>query len=222
YKKIIKKIQGDDAKLLSDIPTDKTIESYLDTLIKDFLVEESYIFLLEQGWIYKKIGHGLGLDVVGEVDKRFEVFQDELEMNDFGRLKEFSEMSTFTTYLTAILSRLFLDYWRGWSFSKSTPDLENFFIANAPPYAEIYKNIEEEDVKRKVADSLPGWLEKLSANERLAVQLNFEHNFSLSEIAMSLDTTRYSAEKLLNEAIAKLSKEIQSMLEHERQGGGSQ
>jgi RNA polymerase sigma factor (sigma-70 family) len=220
FNKFINRIQENDFRLIKDIPADKTIDSYLGTLIKDFLVEESYSVLLGQNFIAKFVRNSLIRNRVGEnisLDEVIIFCQDKLEKNAFQRLKKFSEMSKFTTFVYVISRNITIDYLRRHgekkaNVNKYSQEFAAIFPGDITHTEDVYIKIEEDEIKQKIADRLPELVKNLSPDERLAVKLRFEENLKISTIARTMGITRYKAQQLMDNAIKTLSMEIQKML----------
>jgi RNA polymerase sigma factor (sigma-70 family) len=222
FKKFINRIQENDFKLIKEIPANEAIDSYLETLIKYFLVKESYFALLKQNYIDMAVAKGIRIkeNIPGEnilLDEVVLFCQDELEKNDLQRLKKFRESSSFKTFLFVSILRLIYDYYRknhkrNEYINKYSQEFASLFKDDVKQIEDVYIKIEGDEIKQKIADRLPGLIKKLSADKQLAIKLRFIKNFNISIIARTMGITRYKAQQLMDNAIKTLSREIQKML----------
>jgi RNA polymerase sigma factor (sigma-70 family) len=219
FKQFINKLQENDFKLIKEIPADKTTDSYLETLIKDFLVKESYFVLLGQNVIANVVAGRLGLQSEEKImfDELVLFCQDELEKDDLKKLKTFREKCQFKTFMYLYIANLIIEYYRKRyrkkaHITKYSQEFDTIFQGDVKHPLDVLLKIEEDEIKQKIADRLPELIEKLSSYERLAIKLRFEENLNISIIARTLGITRYKAQQLMDTAVKTLSREIQKML----------
>jgi RNA polymerase sigma factor (sigma-70 family) len=217
YEKFIKRIQDDNYKMIRDIPENCIFEEYLENLIRDLLIEETYFVLLEKGFISEIVSSvltmmGIPMDLKDDI---LDYVQEKLEKNKLEKIKKFTEKIKFTTFLFTVVRHIILDYYRKKTSGEKPPrsfiDRGLDYLANVPELD--YVKLEGEDIKEKISDHLPMWIEHLNNEEKLAFKMYYFQNIqNITAIARVLGTTRYKAEKVLAAATDTILKEIRKAL----------
>lgn len=221
YRKFINWLQEEEFLVLREIPAGgkmETVETALDNLIKDFLIENAYYALAEK-YIQRIIMNKLGtLDPYEiEVLETSDFIRDKLEKDGLKRLKSFQEKAKFKTFLVTVVNRLYIDSWRQKGsveekVRKYGPEFDALFD---PPGEDPLKRLiklEDEDFKNRAAAFLPRILEQLDYKEKLAIKLKYEKDMKLSAIARTLDCTRFKTGLFIKQIEWKISREISAEL----------
>jgi RNA polymerase sigma factor (sigma-70 family) len=205
-------------KALREMPREGDRKAYLDTLIKDFLIENAY-YTLEEQYIRRRLMKRLGIS--DPTDVRFlemvDFIVEGIERGGLKRLKTFQERCQFKTYLCTVISSLLNDYWREkYKIEKKVTryeqDFEEMFNRPVDDTAALLIHLEDEKLKGKAAASLPRVLDKLDFRERLVIKLKYQKNMNTSEIARTMDLSRYKARQLIREAEMRIKEEILAKL----------
>lgn len=217
----LRRLGAQDLNALREMPPEgERREAYLDGLIKDFLIENAY-YALEEKYIRRRLMNRLGIS--DPTDVRFlemvDFIVEGIERGGLKRLKTFQERCQFKTYLCTVISSLLNDYWREkYKIEKKVTryeqDFEEMFNLPVDDTAAVLIYLEDEKLKRNAAASLPQVLDKLDFRERLVIKLKYQKNMKTSEIAGTLDLSRYKAEQLIQEAEMRIKKEILSQLKN--------
>lgn len=205
-------------KTLRELPREGDRKAYLDTLIKDFLIENAYYALAEQ-YLQRQVmknsrfvnSRGNDVKVLDVVD----YIRETLEKDGLKKLKKFREESGFKTFFHTLVSRLITDYWRRHrtaerNITQYEWDFEEMFNRPVDDTAAVLIHLEDEKLKGKAAASLPQVLDELDFRERLVIKLKYKKNMNTSEIARTMALSRYKAEQLIQEAEMRIKEEILS------------
>lgn len=210
YKQFLQFVEAGNFKM----PVNSDVDTYLDQLIKDFLVEHAY-YALEENYIQRILMSKTGTSDPNDI-RLLEIgdyVRERLEKDGLKRLKGFQEKSTFKTYLTTAVIRLLYDAWRKKrsieeNVTKYGPDFDDVFEPPMEdPFSRLLK-LEDDHFKRKAAAFLPKVLDTLDVNERLVIQLKYEKNMKISAIARTLDRTRFKTEQFIKRTEMKISGEL--------------
>ncbi|MCX6580175.1 MAG: hypothetical protein NT166_08325 [Candidatus Aminicenantes bacterium] len=222
-RKFIRRLQDEEYKVIREIPADcEGVETVLEGLIKDFLIENAYYALAEK-YIQRIIMNKLGASDANEI-RVLEIgdfIREKLEKDGLKKLKGFQEKAKFKTFLVTAVTHLLIDSWRqrGRIEENATRYGPEFDALFDPPVDDPLKKLiklEDEDFKNKAAVFLPQVLEQLDYKEKLAIQLKYEQDMKLSAIARTLGCTRFKAGLLIKQMEWKISREISGKL---KQGG---
>ncbi|MCP4213996.1 MAG: sigma-70 family RNA polymerase sigma factor, partial [bacterium] len=188
-----------------------------ETTLKYFLVEQAYFALQE--FLRKQVLNRLGASGWNDITflEALEFIKEGLEKNHLKKLKKFKEESGFKTFFCAVVARLYLDFWRDKKkvkdqVTKYGNDFDNLFTPQWQGPIERLLGSDDEKRREKAGRYLPGVLEKLEPGERLVVQLKYEYNLKLSEIARTLDETRYKTEQFINQTEIKIKNKLEEFL----------
>lgn len=200
------------------IPVDGEVETYLNHLIKNFLIENAY-FALEEKYIQRVLMNKLGSSDPNEI-RLLEIgdfIREKLEKEGLKRLKGFKERAKFKTFLTTAVIRLLYDFWRQKRskeehVTKYEPEFDALFDSPVDDPLSRLIQLEDERFKNKAAAFLPRVLDKLDFKERLAIQLKYENGMNVSAIARTLERTRFKTEQFIIQIEDKVSKEILSRI----------
>ncbi len=217
----IKRVQDEEFKALRQKPQDCQVEDSLNDLVKDFLVESAYFALEQEGVILRLVMGKLNASHRGDVmvQDRVDFIKEHLEKNNLNKLKKFMEKSSFKTFLITVATRLFLDFWRDRyrkekGIERYEKDFKEMFTRCQEDPLEILIHLEDEKLLRKAADLLPQILDKLDYKEKLVIKMRYKHNMKMSEIARTLDLSRYKTEQLLAQTEYKIKKEILPLIKN--------
>lgn len=214
YKTFLQWVRENDFKVIREIPANGEVETYLDHLIKNFLIENTYYSLEEhyiQHILMKKTGTSDPNDI--RLLEIGDYVREKLEKDGIKRLKGFHEKSKFKTFLTTAVIRLLYDAWRqkrsiGENVTKYAPDFDKVFD---PPVEDPFKRLiklEDEHLKKQAAAFLPKVLDTLDFKEKLAIELKYEKNMKISAIARTLERSRFKTEQFLKQTEKKISMEL--------------
>ena len=214
YKKFILSLQENDFNIILEIPSHCDPETYLDDLIKYFLIENAY-YALEGKYIQRILMNKLGVSDPNDIYllEIGEFIRERLEKDEFKRLKKFQERARFKTFLATAVVRLLFDFWRHKKTVEETavkyaPQLDALFAPTVDDPCSRLLQMEDEQEKDKAARFLPQVLATLDVREKLAVKLKYEKNMNISAIGRTLDLTRYKAEQFIMNVENKIAKEI--------------
>jgi len=210
YKKFREWVRENDV----NVPVNGDVETYLDRLIKDFLIENAY-YALEEHYIQRLLMSKTGTSDPNDIRllETGDYVRERLEKDGLKRLKNFKEKSTFKTFLTTAVIRLLYDAWRQKrsieeNVTKYGPDFDSVFDPPVEdPFSRLLKR-EDENFKNKAAAFLPKVLDTLDHNEKLVIQLKYEKNMKISAIARTLDRTRFKTEQFIQRTEMKISGEL--------------
>lgn len=214
YTAFLSWLQANDLKLIREIPDGIDGETYLEGLIKNYLIESAY-YALEERYIRRRVMNKMGISDPNHIRvmEMVDFIIERIEREKFKKLKQFQEKSKFKTYLTIIVTRLWADYWRDEgkkenNVSKYPQDFDALFDAVAEePYETLAKN--HQDNRERIASIvLPNVLTRLPDEEKLVLKLKYKLGTKISGIARTLGMTRYKAEIFISEIEDKISKQI--------------
>jgi RNA polymerase sigma factor (sigma-70 family) len=210
YPEFLQWIQDEEFKVFREIPTGFKLKTFLDDLIKNFLIERAYYALAEK---YIRNRMMKKLEVSDPNDIRILEITDfimkEIEKEGLARLKKFEERAEFKYFLGMVVTRLWYDFLREhYKTKKNLTKYENEFdtLFERPvdsPYDLIIK-FEDEELIKKAAEILPQILEKLAPEEKMVIKWKYEDNLTISATARALGKTRHKTEKLIEETEAKI------------------
>jgi RNA polymerase sigma factor (sigma-70 family) len=209
-------VQTGDFNMFRSIPGNCAVDVYLDDLIKNFLIEHAY-YALSEKYIQRILMNKLGAYDPNELKvlETGDFIRERLEKDGLKRLKGFKEKCKFKTFLTTAVIRLLYDSWRQKGskddqLTKYGPEFEALFD---PPIADPFSRLirlEDEQFKNKAAEFLPRVLDKLDAEEKLAIKMKYEKGMKISPIARALSRTRFKTEQLIKQIEMNISMKILS------------
>jgi RNA polymerase sigma factor (sigma-70 family) len=211
-------LEADEYEKVREIPPDRPIETFLDELRRDYLVERAYLALQEtiDRLVKFKLNHAAENDMTFLEMSDF--IKERLEEDSIKKLKQFSEKSSFKTFLYTTVGRLVIDYWRCRARSRQNVakygnDIEAMFNGVQESPVESLIDREEEKTKIHILGLLPQVIAKLDVKEKLAVKMRYEQDANPGEIARTLGCSRYKAERLIKATENKIKKIIENQLE---------
>ncbi len=188
----------------------KEVKDFLEREIKTFLIREAY-FTLEADYIRRIVMRKTGAASINDAGatEALAFITESLEKNDMERLRKFKEESQFKTYLTTVVNRLYIDFWRkqGRDREKLTSHAREFIVPVKGPLGTLLEQ-ERELTWEKAAAALPGILETLEDKERLAIHLKYKKNLNVSAIARTLGETRFKTDKFITQIEQRLAASI--------------
>ena len=197
-----------------NVPVNGDVETYLDGLIKDFLVESAY-YALGENYIQRILMNKTGTSDPNDIRllETGDYVRERLEKDRLKRLKGFKEKSKFKTFLTTAVIRLLYDAWRHKrsieeNVTKYGPDFDAVFDPPVEDPLNLLLKSEDDHFKRKAAAFLPRVLDTLDFKERLAIRLKYEESMKISAIARTLKRTRFKTEQFINRIERKISMEL--------------
>ncbi len=209
YKKFVRYLQDEVS----------TQDISMDERLKHFLIKTAY-FALEKRCILYRLMKELNISNPNDIRllEIAEFIMEKIERDDLARLKKFKEESKFKTFLNTVVTRLLNDFWREKyrnqkHFTKYEPE---FLELSDRPQEDPLRNLiklDNDEMKEKAAEFLPHILDTLDYKEKLAVQLKYEHDMKLSEIARTLNRTRYKTGQFIDEIQRKISDYVLSEIE---------
>lgn len=227
YPGIIEKLQIDDFKTLKEIPANDASEAYLDELVKNHLIEQTYYELGER-YIRQRLMARLGISDENDI-KLLEIvdfIMENLETNGLERLKQFKEKAKFKTFLSFIAGNLLMDFWRKkYQKDKNVNRFETDFLETFDPPADDPQDVlikeETDDWYGKAAAILPPILKRMDFKERLAIKMKHEQKMKLSVIARTLDLSRHKAGRFIDQIEMELIREIEKLMKKGGKNGTS-
>lgn len=214
YPEFLQWIQDEEFKVLREIPTGFKLKTFLDDLVKNFLIERAYYALAEK---YIRNRMMKKLEVSDPNDIRILEITDfimkEIEKDGLARLKKFQERAEFKYFLGMVITNLWYDFLREhYKAKKNLTKYENEFdtLFDRPvddPLDQIVK-LEDEELKKKAAEILPYILENLALEEKMAIKWKYEDSLTISATARALGKTRFKTEKLIEETEKKIRRKI--------------
>ncbi len=211
-------LAADEYAKLREIPPDRPIETSLDELRREYLVERAYFTLQESidRLVKFKLNHPPDSDI--KFLEMVDFITARLEQDGLKKLKQFAEKSSFKTFLYTSANRLLIDYWRKRGRTrekekKYEPDLlEMFDGAQESPLANLIDR-EEEETKKNTLELIPQVIAALDYKERLAVRMKYEKDANPGEIARAIGCSRYKAERLIAATEHKIKKNIENKIQ---------
>jgi RNA polymerase sigma factor (sigma-70 family) len=224
YTKFIQWVQEEDFKVIRELPENCRDEEHLDELVKNFLIENAYYALEE--YIQRIIMNKFGILNPNEIRvlEAVDFVRERLEKEELKKLKKFKEKSKFKTFITTVVNRLFIDCWREQNeieenVTKHGSEFDALFDPPVEdPLIRLIK-LEDEAFKNKAVELLPRILDKLDYNEKVAIKLKYEKGMKTSEIARTLDQTRYKTGQFIEQIEKIISRKILSVI---KKGGNNE
>jgi RNA polymerase sigma factor (sigma-70 family) len=225
FKQFVEELKANDYEMVRNIPGTGELENHLPDLIKNFLVRRAYFAKEEEDYIQKvitnvskeyKLPLSFGPGIANDV-------KEKIEEGKFKKLKKFKEKSKFTTFLFRVTRNLAIDYVRK---NKNInvleeilvpPDIINTLQRSSVTPEEYMIMVEEEEIKKKIAERLPQKVEKLDFKEKIAFKVYYYEDITnLSRVARDLGITRHKADAMIkrawNKILSEIKKEIQMFL----------
>jgi RNA polymerase sigma factor (sigma-70 family) len=198
-------IQDEEYEVLRKIPAKSAIETYLDDLIRNFLIEKTYfIFLFEDRSLVTQfvIDTCRKYGIPGEFYSDIETFvKNKLENKTrLEKIKEsFKEKSKLKTYFYTSVHYAVVDYERKYNVKKAEPgdcnDLDKLESSTPGPHVKS----EAKEIKERV--------QQLDYKEKIAFKMYYYESITnLSAIAGTLRTTRHKAGNILKTALKNVLK----------------
>lgn len=215
FKESLEWIKREQYKVIREFPGDSTFETYLNEVIKQFLVEKTYYYFLfedpdlVENYVRKILSHySIPLELSGEISlfvrERLETRKKLAAIK-----KNFDENSKLKTYFYTMLTNLVKDFQKKYKDVKKVALNENNDIDRLPsttisPLTES----EAEEIKSRV--------ELLGNKEKLAFKLYYYDGITnLNSLGRTLRTSRYRAKIILENATKKV---LEGNLENKKNG----
>ncbi len=201
FKKFVDEIKVNNCEMIRDIPTQYTFETYLESLIKKFLIKEAY-FALEEECIQRRIWKDLKTPDKNDFN-RIEIIDfvtARIEKNDLEKLNNFREKARFKTFLTSIVSFQIADYWRDHYKVKKRIEKygrelsERYNIDRDDPLTGLIRS-EDEEIKEKITDVLAAKRQEANGGDWVAFEMFYYEDMSLIAIARTFKTSVYKVKK---------------------------
>lgn len=219
FKNFVEEIKANDYEMIRGMPAECAFETYLESLIKKFLIKESY-FSLEEECIQKRIQKALKNP--DKNDLKYLEMRDfitmEIEKNDLEKLNKFREEARFQNYLNAIVGIQMANYWRlhfkiKGKIEKYGPELTELYnIDKDDPLTRLIGS-EAEEIKEKIAEALNRKRLETDAKEWVAFDMFYYEDASLSAIAGTLKTSSYKVKKMIRRRRDSILSEVQREIE---------
>jgi len=205
YNEFVLWIQDEEYAVLRKIPAKSRIETYLDDLVREFLIEKTYfIFLFEDRSLVTQfvIAVCSKYGIPAEFYSDIEIFvRNKLEnKTKLEKIKKsFKEKSKLKTYFYTSVHFAVVDYERKYNVKKTEPgdcnDLDKLESATPGPHVKL----EVKEIKERVR--------QLDYKEKIAFKMYYYENITnLSAISKTLKTTHYKAGKILKTALKNVLK----------------
>lgn len=200
---------------IEEIPGNGNPGEDLDLLIKNFLIQEAY-YVLGEKYIKQCLMNRLGLFEENDIKilEILDYIMEKLENNSMEKLKKFKEKCQFKTFLSLVAVKELFNFWRkkyraGKKATKYEADFEDIYQRPVDNPADVMLNAEDEAMKNRAGEILPGVLEELDPEEKLVYQLKYEMDLKkVSEIARRLRRSHYKTKRLIQQTESKIKREI--------------
>jgi RNA polymerase sigma factor (sigma-70 family) len=214
YTEFLKWIQQEEFKVIREIPTGFRVKTFLDDLIKNFLIERAY-YALAENYIRNRMMRKL--EVTDPNDIRILEITDfimkEIEKDGLARLKKFEERAEFKYFLGMVITNLWYDFLREHykakkNLTKFDREFESMFERPVDSSYDLMIKLEDEKLKKEAAGILLQILENLTLEEKMVIKWKYEDDLTISAISRALGKTRYKTERLIEETEEKIRKKI--------------
>lgn len=218
FEKFIKEIKEKDYEMIRRMPSQDKFETYLESMIKKFLIKEAYFALVEE-CIHKRISNKLKTSNTSDFNymEIVDFVTTRIEKNDLEKLYRFREKAMFKTFIHAIVSHQLGDFWRSRYKIKEKIDAfghelsEQYNIDRDDPLLRLIRS-ETEEIKEKITEVLTVKQQEADQNEWVAFEMFYYEGMSLISIARTFKTSEYKAKKMIanlrNNIISEVLKEI--------------
>lgn len=218
YKSFLRWLKEGEYKAIRILPEEQKEEDYLNQLVKDFLIRNAY-FVLEKKCILYRLMKELNISNSNDVRllEIVDFISERIERDELCRLRKFEEKCKFKTYLSLVVTRLLMDYWREKykiikNITKYEPEFSEFIEKAQPGPLEHFLEKQDETIRKRAGIFLPQILESLDFKEKLVIRLKYEQDINVSEIARTLGVSRYKADLYIREIEMKISKKMVTCL----------
>jgi RNA polymerase sigma factor (sigma-70 family) len=220
-KRFLEWIRENEFKVIREMPENGDSETYLERIVRNFLIENAY-YILEEKHIRRRVMNKLGVLEPQNI-KLMEIIDfiiEGIEREGMKRLKKFRENSNFKTYLFTVVSRLYNDYWRHRykvekQVSKFETDFEEIFDPPQNSPLEELIHLDDEAFKADALALIPEILKTLEADQRVAIKLKYERKMKLSAVSRTLGLSRFKTEQFIKEIERRIAMEINARINTE-------
>ena len=215
YNRFIQWIQHGCIDNIKEIPGNGNSKEELDLLIKNFLIREVY-YVLGEKYIQQCLMNRLGIFEENDIKilEILDYIMEKLEKNSMEKLKKFKEKCQFKTFLSLVAVSELLNFWRKKyrAEKKATmyeTDFEDEYLRPLENPVDMMLKAEDEELKSRAREILPGVLAELDPDEKLVYQRKYDMDLKkTSEIARRLGRSHYKTKQLIKQTESKIKKEI--------------
>lgn len=215
YNRFIQWIQDDCINNIEEIPENCKAKWCLEVLIKNFLIQEAY-YALGEKYIQQCLMNRLGTFEENDIKvlEILDYIMEKLERNNMEKLKKFKEKCQFKTFLSLLAVKELFNFWRKKyraekKATKYEDDFEDIYQRPVDNPMDVMLNAEDEELKTRAGEILPGVLVELDPEEKLVYQLKYEIDLKkTSEIARRLGRSHYKTKQLIKQTERKIKREI--------------
>ena len=215
YNRFIQWVQDDCIDNIEKIPGNCQAKWCLEVSIKNFLIREAY-YALGEKYIRQCLMNRLGLFEENDIKilEILDYIMEKLEKNNMEKLIKFKEKCQFKTFLSLVAVSELLNFWRKKyraekKATKYETDFEDEYLRPAENPMDMMLKAEDEELKTRAGEILPGVLAELDPDEKLVYQLKYEMDLKkTSEIARRLGRSHYKTRQLIQRTERKIKKEI--------------
>jgi RNA polymerase sigma factor (sigma-70 family) len=214
YPEFLEWIQQEEFKVIREIPTGFKVKTFLDDLVKNFLIERAYYALAEK-YIRNRMMRKLEVSDPNDIRvlEITDFIMKEIEKDGLARLKKFEERAEFRYFLGMVITNLWYDFLREIykakkNLTKFDSEFESLYERPVDSPYDLIIKLQDEELKKEAAGMLPQILENLAPEEKLAIKWKYEDDLNISSISRALGKTRYKTEKLLEETEEKIRRKI--------------
>ena len=199
---LVKWLCDEEYKVVREKPADCTFETYLDELIKDFLIEKAYFCFLfqEQDLVLKFVADiSKKNSIPPHLNQEISIFVRE-KLEDKKKLaavkKNFKEGSKLKTYFYTMTRNAVIDYERKYNVKveqRDSIDMDKIKSTGPTPHTQL----EEKEIKERV--------ERLESRDKVVFKMYYYESITnFNAIARTLNTTRHKAKKILEKAVDRV------------------
>lgn len=214
YPEFLGWLQQEEFKVIREIPPGVKVKTFLDDLVKNFLIERAY-YALSEKYIRNRMMRKLEVSDPNDIRvlEITDFIMKEIEKDGLARLKKFEERADFKCFLGMVITRLWYDFLREQykakkNLTKFDGEFESLFDRPVDSTYDLMIKLEDEELKKEAVKILPQILEKLTPEEKLVIKWKYEDNLTISAISRALGKTRYKTEKLIEKTEEKIRRKI--------------
>lgn len=213
FKAFLEWLQKEEYKVIREFPGgDSNFETYLNELIRQFLVEKTfYLFLFEDQDLVENYVRDIltNYSIPIELSEEIAIFVRKIletreKVASFKR--NFKERSKLKTYFYAAIARLVFDYQDKYNIKEEYNVIKKVEPNDTNDIDKLPSNINSPLTVSEVAE-VKARVENLPDKEKLVFKLYYYDGITnFNALGRTLRTTRYKAEKLVNIAKDKVLK----------------
>jgi RNA polymerase sigma factor (sigma-70 family) len=239
YEAFIKPFQKDDFSVLQAFPSNATneeIECHLETLIRHYLIVQTF-YALEESFVKERLKNKLRIYDPNDakLSDVIDFVTEHIERNNFARIKSFEEKCTFKTFMATVVTSILNDCWRsirsaqqnvkryvGTKFQDEVEETEENggTIKQEIAFADLFQNRPQDPYEVAVQDEymefLPEVLKELEKERLLVLKMKYTKGMNVTQIARTLGKSRYKTEQFISQTEFLVKKEIMLKLEKRR------